>query len=53
MTNMDYVDECLKLCLNKEIDEPYSYEQAINKALYQRKHISIFAFFQNVLKVLL
>ena len=44
---MDELDKKINRALSKKIEEPYTYERTLKKALYQNKHSSIKSYIKN------
>ncbi|MDO4202615.1 MAG: hypothetical protein Q4D25_10960 [Bacteroidales bacterium] len=52
MNNMDYIDLKIKEDLSKTIDEPYSYENSIKKALYRKRNKTLAYFIKKFILLL-
>lgn len=49
---MDVLDKKIKSALSKEIEEPYTYERTIKKALYKNKHYGIKNYIKKVIIII-
>ena len=49
---MDVLDKKIKSALSKEIEEPYTYERTIKKALYKNKHYGIKHYIKKVIIII-
>lgn len=50
---MDELDKKINRALSKKIEEPYTYERTLKKALYQNKHSSIKSYIKKVIVIII